>query len=85
MNWKKMFHKYGFVTGSTRFVFRNQITTPGARCASAKDVPAPIEAWDVVYQKQQQRLDHELDDEMMQNMFLRKLPAKLEKTMRISS
>ena len=84
LNWKKMLHKYDPMTGSTRLDLQNKITTPGARCASAKDVPAAIEAWDAAYQKYQQRMGHELDDEMMQNILLRKLPPKFEQTMRMN-
>ena len=84
MNWKKMLHKYDPMTGSTRLDLQNKITTPGVRCASAKDVPAAIEAWDAAYQKYQQRMGHELDDEMMQNILLRKLPMKFEQTMRMN-
>ena len=36
------------------------------------------------YQKYQQRMGHELDDEMMQNILLRKLPPKFEQSMRMN-
>ena len=84
LNWKKMLHKYDPMTGSTRLDLQNKITTPGTRCSSAKEVPAAIEAWDAAYQKYQQRMGHELDDEMMQNILLRKLPPKFEQTMRMN-
>ena len=73
LNWKKMLHKYDPMTGSTRHDLQNKITTPGVRCTNAKDVPAAIEAWDAACQEYQQRVGHELDDEMMQNILLRKL------------
>ena len=84
LNWKKMLHKYDPMTGSTRLDLQNKITSPGVRCTNAKDVPAAIEAWDASYQKYQQRMGHELDDEMMQNILLRKLPAKFEQTIRMN-
>ena len=84
LNWKRKLHKYDPMSGSTRLDLQNKITTPGARCANARDVPAAIEAWDAAYQKYQQRMGHELDDEMMQNILLRKLPPKFGQTMRMN-
>ena len=83
LNWKRMLHKFDPMPGAARLDMQNKITTPGARCAQIKDVPAAIEAWDTAHRKYQQRMGHELDDEMMQNISLRRLPAKFEQTMRL--
>ena len=76
LNWKRMLHKYDPLTGATRLDIQNKITTPGSRCTAVKDVPAAIEAWDAAYVKYQTRMGKELDDEMCQNILLRRLPAK---------
>ena len=83
LNWKRMLHKYDPMTGSTRLDMQNKITTPGARCTSMKEVPVAIEEWDAKYLKYQQRMGKELEDEMMQNILLRRLPPKFEATLRM--
>ena len=48
-----------------------------------KEVPTAIEEWDAKYLKYQQRMGKELEDEMMQNILLRRLPPKFESTLRM--
>ena len=83
LNWKRMLHKYDPMTGSTRLDMQNKITTPGTRCTTMKEVPVAIEEWDAKYLKYQQRMGKELEDEMMQNILLRRLPPKFEATLRM--